>query len=439
MAIAAAAAYYFSSGMVPIYRASTIVLVNQTQSPGVVQYNDVLTSERLTSTYAQLVKRGQIMTEVVRQLSLPMTAEQLGDSITISPIRNTQLLRISTENADPRLAAQIANTTSLVFIDDNAGQLANRPGTVSVAEQASVPSQPVSPNIKLNTIVAAILGLMIGGAIALVMEYLDDTVKTAQDVEALGGLGTLGVVSRFKGVEPAGSGRDEHVDHMPSEEYRQLRTNVHFSLLGLTSKMLLITSSNPREGKSTTAYNLAVVLAQAGHRVILVDTDLRRPSLHTHLGTPNSFGLTGLLLSGSDSVETALVKTNVKNLMLLPSGPIPPNPSEVLMSQASQDIFQRIRALSDYVILDSPPILAVTDARILAGQCDATILVVETGKTRTEAFQRSYEALRQTNAHVIGAVLNKVRQRRRGGYYYGYYEAPPEQPRVAPEKPVQQG
>src|SRR5688500_147489 len=145
---AVVAAYYVSSGMVPIYRASTIVLVNQTQSPGVVQYNDVLTSERLTSTYAQLVKRSQIMVEVINRLRLPVSPEQLASQIVISPIRNTQLLRISAENANPDLAARIANTTSQVFIDDNAGQLANRPGTVSVAEQAGVPSSPVSPNIK---------------------------------------------------------------------------------------------------------------------------------------------------------------------------------------------------------------------------------------------------------------------------------------------------
>lgn len=435
--VAGLAAYYVSSGMVPIYRASTIVLVNQTQSPGVVQYNDVLTSERLTSTYAQLVKRSQIMTEVIGRLGLRVTPEELAGQIHITPIRNTQLLRISAENADRGLAANIANTTSQVFIDDNAGQLANRPGTVSIAEQAAMPSTPVSPNIPLNTIAAVVLGLLIGAAIAFVIEYFDDTVKDSQDVEDLAGLSTLGVVSRFS----SGRGREHSkaangaaaVSHLPSEEeYRQLRTNIHFSLLGLKSKVLLITSSNPREGKSTTAYNLATVLAQAGHRVILVDADLRRPSLHTQFGTPNSFGITGLLLSGSDAVEAALVKTSYKNLSLLPSGPIPPNPSEVLMSQAMQDIIERIRSMADYVILDSPPVLAVTDARILAGQADATILVVETGRTRTEAFHRAYEALRQTNARVIGAVLNKTKQRRRNAYYYGYYGAHPdgEQPLV---------
>lgn len=424
--IAGATAYYGSKQLTPIYSSSTTVLINQTQSPGVIQYNDVLTSERLTGTYAELVKRRPILSEVKRQLALTISEEQLAAKIKVVPIRNTQLLRISAEDPSPERAAELADYTAQAFISDNSRQLGSRPGTVSIAEQANVPSSPARPDIKLNTMIAVVLGLMIGGAIGLVLEYMDDTVKSAQDVEARSGLTTLGTVTRFAGTSRGGRKRNyaRGLDPGSAEDYRQIRTNIHFSMLGMKSKSILITSANPGEGKTTTAANLAAVLAQAGHSVILVDTDLRRPSLHTYFESLNSFGLTGLLLSESEDIEAGLVNTSVKGLRLLPSGPLPPNPSEILMSPEVHRLMELAKAKADYLIMDSPPILAVTDARILAGYTEATILVVEPTRTRTEAFDRSREALRQANARIVGVVLNKMHQRRRGkSNYYGYYRS----------------
>ena len=418
--LAGLAAFYGSKQLTPIYEGTTTVLVNQTQAPGVIQYNDILTSERLTTTYAELAKRRPILTEVRRRLGLAMNEDGLRARLIVAPIRNTQLLRISMHDPDPERAANIANTTALAFIEDNASQLGSRPGTVSIAEQASVPSFPVSPNVRLNIMIAAVCGLLLGVGLAIALEYLDDTVKTSRDVEVLGALTTLGNVTRFHGVKSDGSESDM-LTMEPAEDYRQIRTNVHFSLLGPGPKSILVTSMNPGEGKSTTAASLAIVLAQAGHSVILIDTDLRRPSLNRRFGCSNSFGLTGLLLRGAESPVSALMNTPLKGLWLLPSGPLPANPSELLMSTQLWTIVEAARSYADYVIFDSPPLLPVTDATILAAHADATILVVEAGRTRSEAFQRGLEAMRQANARVIGVVLNKVKRRQRGPYYNSYY------------------
>jgi len=336
----------------PTYEATTTVLVNQTQSPGIIQYNDVLTSQHLTSTYAELAKSRPILSDVILRLHLNITEKDLAQQLTVSPVRDTQLLRISAENRDPGLAADIANTTAAAFIDDNAKQTGNRPGTVSVSEPAIVPNEPAAPNVKLNTAMVGILGLLAGAVLALVLEYLDDTIKTARDIEEVVGLPTLGTVSRFRQRKNKAPSRRTLFDDQGSEEdYRRLRTNVHFAMLDWFSRSILVTSAHPGEGKSTTAAHLASVLAQAGHSVVLVDADLRRPMLHEYFATPNSFGLTGLILSGGKNVEAALVEVGGGGLKFLASGPIPANPSEVLASARFASVLEAVKKHADYVIL----------------------------------------------------------------------------------------
>ena len=422
--VAGASAFAISDSMTPMYQATATLLVNQTQVPGVVQYNDILTSERLTNTYAELVEREPILRDASTRLGLPPTEAGLGGKISVSTVRNTQLLRVSARDQVPRLAADIANTVAQAFIDDNATQL-SRPGTVSIAEQATVPGSPVSPNVVLNTLLGAILGLMVAGAVVAGQEYLDDTVKTATDVEGISGAFTLGVVSRFpkkkksRGRSRPALGSITVADS--AESYRQLRTNIHFARLASELKTILVTSSNPQEGKSTTVANLAVVLAQAGQRVIAVDTDLRRPSLHSIFRVSNSYGLTGLLLNEAEEPDQGLVSTGIQNLWVLPSGPLPPNPSELLTSPMMERMIEALRSKADYVLFDSPPILAVTDASILAARTDGAILVAERGRTRTETLRRAHEALLRANARVLGVVINKAKRGGSGYGYYGYY------------------
>ena len=359
--IAGVTAFLVSKQMTPIYSATATILVNQTSEPGVVQYNDVLTSERLTNTYAQLVERRVVLQAVIDKLGLNMSPDALDAKIGVSAVRDTQLLRISVEDPSPEQSAKLANTVAEAFIQDNDSQL-SRPGTVSITDEAPVPGAPAKPNVKLNTVLGLVLGVMLAGGVVLVLEYLDDTVKSSEDVEQVAGLPTLGIVARFV----AGDIRQSANTGPTAEAYRQVRTNVHFARLAQEVRTILVTSANPAEGKSTTAANLAMVMAQAGEKVILVDTDMRRPSLHTLFGQPNSFGLTGLLLGEELVLSQGLINPGVRNLRLLPSGPLPPNPSELLSAKRMENLIKALREAADYVIFDSPPILAVTDAAILA-------------------------------------------------------------------------
>ena len=416
--VVAAIAYILSAQEKPIYKATAVILVNQTGNSGVVQYNDVLASERLTNTYAEIVERRVVLAAVVDQLKLTISEGELNAKVSVSAVSSTQLLRVSVEDPSPALAALIANTLAQVFIEDNATQL-GRPGTVSIIDEAIEPSSPVSPDLRFNMALGALLGVMLAVSIVAVQEYLDDTVKTPEDVEAVAGLTTLGVISRFVDADlRAITHPAQAVRSRTSEAFRQVRTNIHFARLARETKTVLFTSSDPGEGKSTIAANVAVVMAEAGDRVILVDTDLRQPSQHSLFGAPNSFGLTGLLLSDDSDLSRGLIKTPVENLWLLPSGPLPPNPSELLTSAKMKTLIGTLSESADYVLFDSPPILAVTDASILASVADGTIVVIEMGEERAETLRRTRGAIEQANAHAMGVVINKVKSSSHD-YYYG--------------------
>jgi len=194
-----------------------------------------------------------------------------------------------------------------------------------------------------------------------------------------------------------------------SEAYRTLRTNILFASLDNPLKTLLITSTDPGEGKSTTLANLAVVMAQAGNRVVAVDCDLRRPSLHRIFGVKNSAGLTTMMVEGQVMGQSPLQDTGVPNLSVLTSGPLPPNPSELLGSRRMGEVLAQLKSQADIVLLDSPPIIAVADAAILASKVDGVILVVQAYKTRRDFARKAKAILEKANANLLGVVLNNVR------------------------------
>jgi succinoglycan biosynthesis transport protein ExoP len=422
LAIGCGAGYVVSRAMTPIYRASATLLVNETQTPGTLAYNDILTSERLTRTYRELITQRPVLEDVIADLKLTYTTEELKGMLSVEVIRDTQLIRVSAESADPQLARRMADSTAAVFIEQNTANQISRPGAVSVVESATTPSSPVSPRTMLNTILGAFAGLVIAAGIALLLEYLDDTVKSAEDLAASAGLVALGAVARFRHRKsPEASLVAQGTRHPVAEAYRVLRTNVQFSTLDKPSRTFVVTSANPGEGKTTTVANLALVMAQTGKRVIAVDSDLRRPRLHQMFGVGNSYGLTSVLLSKEASVNGYLQRTAFDNLAILPSGPIPPNPSELLSSPRLEALIENLKRQADIVVFDSPPTLAVTDASVLAAKVDGAILVVDAGKTRAGALQRAKDALARSKTNLLGAVLNKLTHKGRDYYYYHHY------------------
>ncbi|HLB29806.1 MAG TPA: Wzz/FepE/Etk N-terminal domain-containing protein [Dehalococcoidia bacterium] len=241
-----ASSYFVSQLLTPVYRASATVLVNETQVPGTIAYNDILTSERLTKTYRELVKKRPVLEAVISELSLPFQPEELTGMIDVGVVGETQLLRVSAESPDPDQARLIANATARAFIVENTESQFSRPGSVSVVEAATTPPTPVSPRVLLNSIIGALAGLVLAAGMAALLEYLDDTVKSPEEVEAAAGLVTLGGVARFHRPRSAEAGliATRH-RHPVAEAYRMLRTNVQFSTLEKPAQTLLVTSANP--------------------------------------------------------------------------------------------------------------------------------------------------------------------------------------------------
>ena len=420
--VGGSASFAVSRAMKPVYRASTTLLVNQTQTPGVIAYNDILTSERLTKTYRELVTKRPVLQEVVDRVGNPKDTETLRDMVSVSVVRDTQLLRLSVESDDPIQATILANAIAYAFIGQNDITELSRAGAVSVVEPAAVPTSPVEPRVAFNVVLGLIAGLLVAAGLVILMEYLDDTVKSEQDVERVAGLTTLGVVLRFgrqKSALPvAGYGSRSPA----AEAYRAIRTSVQFATMDRPGQVLLVTSPNAGDGKSTTAANLAVTMASAGRRVMLVDADLRKPSLHRIFNLDNRVGLTSALLSGN-GVRSCIQSSGFDNLSLLTSGPLPPNPSELLSSPRMRDLVEALRRETDAVVMDSPPALVVTDATLLSAMADGTVLVAEAGRTRSGALRHAVDGLSRATDRLLGVVLNKMGRRGAPGYYHYYHYA----------------
>lgn len=293
---------------------------------------------------------------------------------------------------------------------------------LNVVEPAHPNFDPVRPRTTLNTLLAVIVGTMLAVGVAFLMEYLNDRIRSGDEVEQLTGLPVLAAIARIKGIPiPAqivssGGGRSPI-----AESYRMLRANIEFSAVDRTIRTLLVTSSSPGEGKSTTVSNLATTMALAGQRVIVVDADLRRPTQHAYFQLPNEHGLTNALLREGNDYSDCLLTTNVHNLRVMPSGPLPPNPAELLGSQRMAHLVASLKQQADVIVFDSPPVLSVVDAALLAHSTDATLMVVQSEATRAGALTRAREQLAQAGVRLIGSVFNKVAKARDGYYYYYYY------------------
>lgn len=302
---------------------------------------------------------------------------------------------------------------------------------LTVLAAAQAPTTPVSPNILQNVLFAALAGLVLAGGAILLLEYLDDTIKSPADIESAlaevnigsGSRSTLGTITRISNIHKQADLliASKHPRSPITEAYRALRTNLRFSGVDATNMALLVSSAGPGEGKTTTSTNLAVVFAQGGKRVVIVDADLRRPSLHKFFDLPNNVGLSSLFLDNPPPLDQVIQQTSIQGLRVLTSGAIPPNPAELLDSRKMTDLISQLRAESDLVIFDSPPVLAVADASIIGSHCTGALLVVDAGKTRTELCRHAFETLAKNNVKILGVVLNKVSARRGSGYYYYPY------------------
>ncbi|MBI1852919.1 MAG: polysaccharide biosynthesis tyrosine autokinase [Planctomycetes bacterium] len=300
-----------------------------------------------------------------------------------------------------------------------------QPNNVRIEYSAEVPQRPERPKKALNLALAVLVGLLGGVGLAFFFEYIDDTIKSREDVDRYLRLPPLGFVPSMGNARKGPSGTRDLVTQtdpksIASEAYRGIRTGLAFGTPGEGKKTILVTSSSPREGKTTTAINIAVTMAQSGQKTLLIDSDLRRPRIHKTFGLDNAVGLTSLFI-GDSPLEQVIRPTDVENLFVLSSGPIPPNPSEILGSDMMRDVLASCRGAFDKIVLDSPPIIAVTDACILARMADATLLVVSAHNTRKKIAAQGLDLLRNLGVNITGVVVNNMKTGKRGYYYSNYY------------------
>jgi succinoglycan biosynthesis transport protein ExoP len=289
---------------------------------------------------------------------------------------------------------------------------------IAIVDAAQVPASPSSPSMQRNVMIALLLGLALAAALVFLRDQLDDRLRVPEDVEAKIGLPLLGVIPQ---VEEGTSAEALADPKSPlAEGYSALRTALLYSTRDGLPGILLITSAQASEGKTTSSVAIARGFGRVGKRVLLIDADMRRPSIHSALGVPNKHGLSSVLV-GETAATDAIVKTEFDGLSVLPSGPIPPSPAELLSSPRMAAVLEQLSGLYDLVIIDSAPVLGLADSTELAALADGVIVIIESDRGRSGQLEGALRRLRATNPVILGAVLTKFDPNRAGNAYSTYY------------------
>lgn len=424
-ALAVAGAVAASLLMTPMYRATTQVFVSVQGSSSTTELlqGSSFTRQQVTS-YTQLATSPLVLGPVIDEMGLDTRADELGQRVTAESPLNTSLINLSASDENPAIAAALADAIADEFrevISDIETPASGGPSAVkiSVVRDAAAPTSPTSPNTKLNLALGLLVGLALGVGFAILREVLDTRVRGEADVAKVTSTSVIGTI-----------GYDEDAPQHPlivqssphshrAEAFRRLRTNLQFLDIADRPQSIVVTSSLPGEGKSTTTINTAISLADAGSRVALIDADLRRPSVARYMGLEGGVGLTTVLI-GKAAVEDVIQPWGNGYLHVLPSGQIPPNPSELLGSQAMANLLDKLTRTYDIVLVDTAPLLPVTDAAILSKLTGGAVLVVGANKLHRNQLAESIGALETVGARILGVVVNQ--QVRKQGDAYTYYD-----------------
>ncbi len=415
----------FTLALTPQYTASTRLFfaVQGTQSTSEMAVGSAFAENQMKS-YRDVATSPLVLEPVIRKLGLQETSDRLASRVVVTVSPDTVILSIAVTNPDRELAAQIANAVGAQVAQVAVSLTPPRADgedavRATIVAPAQVPRVSSSPHVTLNLALGLVLGLMAGLATALLRDSLDTKIRSASDLRKLTDSPLLGTIA----FDPSVAQHAAVVSDLPlspsSESIRRLRTNLQFVATGSGAKRVVVTSSLPGEGKSTTSLNLAVALADAGSRVVLVDADLRRPSIAEHAGIEGRVGLTTVLI-GRAKVEDVIQTWQDSHLDILPAGQVPPNPSELLGSKVMADLLDDLARRYDVILLDSAPLLPVTDAAILSKLVGGALVIVGADRIHRPQLVESLETLRAAGAAVYGLVLNKVERRGVDGYGYGY-------------------
>jgi capsular exopolysaccharide synthesis family protein len=386
--------------MRPTYQATTYLLLTVGASQSA--YDNATAALELQSTYSQLITKPQVLEPVASKYHL--TLEQLTEMIAVKPQSNSQIIEVDVTDGDPQLAMQIANDIAQSLTQFSIARL-NSIVQINVLP-AIKPTIPIRPRPLTDSLLGALVGLGLALALIIVFEWLDDRINNPEDVQRLLGVEVLTIIPALSTDQ-----RAKNAEEIPAlaEGCRILSATISGLPKHHSCKLIMVTSALAKEGKSTIAANLASFLALSGKRVLLVDADLRHPALDRHFRVDNSKGLTNIFFETLTQFDLKGQTTQLASLRILPTGTLPTNPAEILQSPLAQKLLQHFRETSDFdhIIFDTPPILPVADAQILASYMDATILVGDITKTPRKLFAQAIHILRQRGTNVVGMVLNK--------------------------------
>ncbi|WP_433361680.1 polysaccharide biosynthesis tyrosine autokinase [Streptosporangium sp. CA-115845] len=435
--LAVGAALAVTANTPPKYVATISMLVSGHDREGSLStaYQAGMLSAQRVQSYAGLLSSRRLVGQIVGSEDI----QRLQRNITAEAVPGTVFLRATVTDPDPARAARLANAlgarfTELIDQIERPTPRSRPTVKITIVDQADVPREPVSPKPLVNLVIAVLAALFVALTAIVLRDRLDTTLKSSQALQEASGSSTLGIIGYERDAKNhplilRSRGRSSR-----SEAFRALRTNLQFIGVDRQPKSLVVTSCLPGEGKSSTSTNLAITLAQAGWRVVLVDGDLRRPSIPRYLGIEGAVGLTDVLIDRARLSEVIQVWGET-GLSVLPSGQIPPNPSELLGSGGMREVLAQLTGMYDMVIIDAPPLLPITDAAAITALCDGALLVARYGRTRREHMARASELLASINARVVGTVLNFVPSRNGAYQSYGYGYGYGYEPEV--RKPVQ--
>ena len=453
---------YSKSSESTVYHASSLIQIQEQRGA----IGEVGRSNTLANTYKRLMTTspllGAVATDLKETLGRAVSVGELRDMVSVSSVSDTPLLKIEAKSDDPDLSVAVANTLPNVFQQDvrrkrltavaelqalaesrdvELGQQvleAEFSGLrgVTIEEPAILASSSIEPSIWRNTLLGIALGIFLGGIVTLILELFNRSIRSAEQIERMFGSlnmksSVIGVIYRWRVKEV----RDNQIvmlsdpHSMYSEMFRQVRTSFQFAAGPNACKVFMVTSATPQEGKTTVIANLGVALAQGGDRVVLVEGDLRRPSFHRMFSfnregiSDGHLGLSTLLANGTDQLELGLTDVGIPGLKILPGGEIPSNPADLLGSERMPQIIDALKESYDYILVDSPPILAAADPMILASQVEGVILVATIGESRSDDFRHAVQQIQRSDTPLLGYVLNKMRPRSfgYGQYHYRYY------------------
>jgi capsular exopolysaccharide synthesis family protein len=410
----------------PTYTAETQLFV-AIQSSGTVQelqQGNTFSQARVQS-YVKTVASPVVLQPAIDSLGLGVTAEELAEQVKANTDVNTVLINISVTDHSPVQAAAIAQAvaSSLIRAVDTLEKPktgGTSPVSLSIIKPAVAPAAPSAPSTRLNLLLGFVLGLALGVAAAVLRTTLDNRIRGEADLRRVTDAPLLGGIAFDQDATKKPLLTQAPPQSPRAESFRQLRTNLQFANVSGQAKTVLVTSSLPGEGKSTTATNMAIALAQAGQTVCLIDADLRRPMVNEYLGLDRGAGLTTALVGIAD-VDDLLQPWGDDSLFVLASGQIPPNPSERLGSNEMKHLIARLGDSFDTVVIDAPPLLPVTDAAVLSQHVAGVVVVVGSQKLRYQDLEKSLNALDMVGSNVLGIVLNRVPAKGPDAYAYSYY------------------